>query len=103
MLAQPSPRLISTHLFGDYLPDQLQQRGRLIIVLRNLKDTLCSLHFFRGEAEDGWTGNEKGPGSFARFIDPNSPNAYGSAFTFIKENDKIYSQLHEDNRVLVVY
>lgn len=102
LLGQPSPRLISTHLYGEYLPEELSQRGRLIIVLRNLKDTLCSLHFFRGEAADGWTGNEKGPGSFARFIDPKSPNAYGSAFNFVKENDILYSQLQDDNRVLVV-
>ena len=35
-------------------------KGRLVIVLRNLKDVLTSLHFFRGEAKDGWHGNEHG-------------------------------------------
>ena len=39
-----------------------------MILVRNLKDVLCSLHFHRGEAEDGWRGNEHGPGSLARFL-----------------------------------
>lgn len=72
MLGQPSPRLISTHMYGAALPAALTAadgQGRLVIVLRNLKDTLCSLHFFRGEPKDGWTGNEHGPGSLARFLD----------------------------------
>ena len=34
--------------------------GRLIVCLRNPKDVLTSLHFFRGEAKDGWRGNEHG-------------------------------------------
>ena len=34
--------------------------GRLIVCLRNPKDVLTSLHFFRGEAKDGWLGNEHG-------------------------------------------
>ena len=63
MLGQPAPRLISTHLYGDFLPSELiapNGKGRLILVLRNMKDTLASLHFFRGEPKDGWLGNEHG-------------------------------------------
>jgi hypothetical protein len=104
---QPSPRLFSTHLFGaDFLPQQLVDpsgKGRLLIVLRNLKDTLASLHFFKGEAKDGWMGNEHGPGSLARFIDPDCPNAYGSSMDWIIQNDHLYSQLVSSGRVLVVY
>ena len=104
---QPSPRLFSTHLFGkDFLPEQLIDpygQGRLIIVLRNLKDTLASLHFFRGEAKDGWKGNKHGPGSLARFLDQDTPNAYGSPFEWIAQNNAVYEQLVTSGRVLVIY
>ena len=85
LIGQPSPRVLTTHLVDrDHLPAELTDpngRGRLVIVARNLKDALASLHFFHGEAADGWLGNEKGPGSLARFVDPHTENAYGSAFT----------------------
>ena len=127
---QPSPRLISTHLFGmELLPSELlgiptknrdrddengaddkEGKGRLVIVLRNLKDVMCSLHFFLGEAKDGWLGNEHGPGSFNRFIDENCPNAFGSCFDWAIEQDKAVKFLQEQasrvlkkERVLVVY
>ena len=64
---QLSPRTLSTHLFGvDLLPTRVlggqdeedkEGKGRPIIVLRNLKDVLCSLHFFMHEAKDRWLGN----------------------------------------------
>ena len=50
------------------LPEELKTRGRLIYVIRNPKDCCNSLHYFRGEAKDGWLGNENGPGSFDRFL-----------------------------------
>ena len=106
MCGQPSPRLISTHLYGAHLPAQLiapDGKGKLVVVLRNLKDTLSSLHFFQGEAKDGWLGNEHGPGSLARFIHPDSPNAYGSPFEFVKQNDAVVRALAPSGRVLVVY
>ena len=106
IVQQPSPRLFSTHLFGSYLPQQLTDphgHGRLIIVLRNLKDTATSLHFFRGEAKDGWLGNEHGPGSFFRFIDPTGPNAYGSCFDWITENDKLFHTLRDSGRAHIIY
>ena len=50
-------------------------------MVRNLKDTLVSLHNFRGAAFDGMLGNDLGPGLFERFVDVNGcPNAMGSAF-----------------------
>jgi len=121
---QPTPRLISTHLFGmDLLPKELlgseesketndkdDGMGRLIIVLRNLKDALCSLHFFYGEAKDGWLGNSLGPGSFNRFVSDECPNAFGSSFDWISEQQKVINFLQNKvaanagkNRVLVVY
>lgn len=107
MCGQPSPRLFSTHLYGSYLPEQLRDaskiKGRLIVVLRNLKDVCVSLHFFRGEPKDGWLGNEHGPGSFARFIDPDCLNAYGSSFEFIKQNDELVASLAETGRALILY
>ena len=71
LVSQKSPRLFSTHMPPRYLPKDLMREdgaGRLVILVRNLKDVLCSLHFHRGEAEDGWLGNEHGPGSLARFL-----------------------------------
>jgi len=106
MLGQPAPRLISTHLYGDNLPAGLvapDGKGRLVIVLRNLKDTLASLHFFRGEPKDGWLGNEHGPGSLARFLDPDCPNAYGSCFDLVMASGATAEALAASGRVLVVY
>jgi putative glutathione S-transferase len=119
LFAQPSPRLFSTHAFGkEMLPaellgtDEKEGKGRLIIVLRNLKDVMCSLHFFNGEAKDGWLGNEHGPGSFHRFIADDCPNAYGSCFDWTAGQDQVVSYLQEQaaksklyskQRVLVIY
>lgn len=107
LVNQPSPRLFSTHFAGeDLLPAQLLApgaNGRLVVVLRNLKDVLSSLHFFRGEAKDGWLGNEHGPGSLARFIAPDSPNAYGSPFAWVKKMDQVVGRLQAEGRVCVVY
>ena len=106
MLGQPAPRLISTHLYGDFLPSELiapNGKGRLILVLRNMKDTLASLHFFRGEPKDGWLGNEHGPGSLSRFLSPDCSNAYGSSFTNIREHDRLVNIMQASGRVLVLY
>lgn len=123
---QPSPRLISTHLFGmDLLPKELlgtangdaadneedeEGKGRLVIVLRNLKDVMVSNHYFMGEAKDGWLGNEHGPGTFNRFIADDCPNAFGSPFDWTADQDKVVTFLQEQaakhckkERVLVVY
>ncbi|KAL7472837.1 hypothetical protein ACHAXS_013235 [Conticribra weissflogii] len=126
LIHQPTPRLFSSHLFGKkLLPKQLfdgwikehdgmittlplsqggqKGKGRLIVVVRNLKDTLTSLHFFRGEPKDGWDGNEHGPGSFRRFIDLQScPNAYGDSFNWIKHSAEAVDAMSPD-RVLVIY
>ena len=107
LLDQPSPRLFSSHLFGrEFLPKQLVDpsgKGKLIIVLRNLKDILVSLHYFRGEAKDGWKGNEFGPGSLARFCADDCPNAYGSCFKWIVENERVVADLIPSDRVCIVY
>jgi len=103
---QPSPRLFSTHMPPKYLPKNLMKEdgaGRLVVVVRNLKDVLCSLHFFRGEAKDGWLGNEHGPGSLARFLDEDCPNAFGSNFLWLNEVEDATRKLSSTGRVLVVY
>ena len=106
LLAQTAPRLFSTHLFGKMLPSGLLApagAGRMVVVLRNVKDVLSSLHFFRGAAKDGWLGNEHGPGSLARFLHPDCPNAYGSVFTWINEMEAAVQALQPSGRVLVLY
>lgn len=83
----------------EFLPEQLKQKGRFVYVTRNPKaaphtltstqpgtcgtsrvlsvitgqDCLNSLHYFRGEAKDGWSGNEHGPGSMPRFLNGGEP------------------------------
>mmetsp|Transcript_21990 Transcript_21990/g.62475 ORF Transcript_21990/g.62475 Transcript_21990/m.62475 type:complete len:312 (+) Transcript_21990:71-1006(+) len=100
LLAQPRPRLFSTHLPGPLLPKSIERQGRLVYVLRNPKDCLNSLHYFRGEAKDGWLGNEHGPGSLARYL--GGVNAYGSFFDHVSStNDVIETKLQ--GRALVVY
>ena len=104
LCAQAAPRLFSTHLPAEHLPTRLTApdgQGRLVVVLRNLKDVLASLHYFRGEPKDGWLGNEHGPGSFARFIASDCPNAFGSTFEFVKGHDALVRRLGA--RAHVVY
>ena len=106
LVSQPAPRLFSTHLPRGFLPAELEAadgRGRLIVVARNLKDVLTSLHFFRGEAKDGWLGNEHGPGSLARFVAAECPNAFGSSLGWLKEMDALVGALLPAGRALVLY
>mmetsp|Transcript_12277 Transcript_12277/g.25154 ORF Transcript_12277/g.25154 Transcript_12277/m.25154 type:complete len:318 (+) Transcript_12277:79-1032(+) len=107
LCSQQSPRLFTTHFFGEYLPKSLTDptdgQGRLIVCLRNPKDVLTSLHFFRGEAKDGWLGNEHGPGSVARFCSPECPNAYGSVFQWMKATEACIAPLVTSGRCLCVY
>eukprot|EP00040_Diaphanoeca_grandis_P027855 m.159589 g.159589 ORF g.159589 m.159589 type:complete len:321 (+) comp31138_c0_seq1:38-1000(+) len=110
LMAQKSPRLFSTHLFGGrFLPKQLTDvehgKGRLVVVLRNLKDTCTSGHFFRGIPQDGWLGNEHGDGTLNRFLEPNSISldGYGSKFDWIRETDELVTKMEKTNRVCVVY
>ena len=112
LVNQPSPRLFVSHLFGKrYLPKELfdddevdrKGKGRLIVIVRNLKDAMVSLHHFQGTAIDGWLGNEHGPGSFNRFLNTdNCPNSYGSDFHWVKENAKAVQEIGSE-RALVVY
>jgi len=100
LCAQPRPRLFTTHLPAELLPRSLARTGRLVYVLRNPKDCLNSLHFFRGEAKDGWLGNEHGPGSLERFL--TGVNAYGSFFDHVLSLSGFIEGLAAD-RVLVIY
>jgi len=125
LLSQPSPRLFSSHLFGqkllpkklfdgwkddgnsgpvsDGFHDHHKGKGRLIVVVRNLKDTLVSLHHFRGVPKDGWYGNENGPGSFKRWVDlESSTNAYGNAFQWVKMSADAVDAVGSE-RALVIY
>eukprot|EP00986_Skeletonema_menzelii_P005753 scaffold2133_cov144-Skeletonema_menzelii.AAC.1 len=111
LVGQPHPRIFATHLFGrEFLPRKLfddegtEGTGKLIVVARNLKDAMCSLHNFRGLPQDGWIGNEHGPGTFARYVMLNGkcPNAFGNAFEWLKQsNDAVLSI--GNKRALVVY
>merc|ERR1711862_230509 len=79
-------------------------KGRLVVVLRNPKDTLASVHFFFGEPKDGWLGNEHGPGSYKRFIDlENCPNAYGDVARWIRESDEAVSAIGSKRAIVLYY
>lgn len=111
--------MFTTHLFGkEFLPQELfdetpaetktspprKGRGRLIVVVRNLKDAMCSLHYFRGTPADDWDGNEHGPGSFKRFIDLRScPNAMGSAFRWMRENSEAVNEIGGQRALVIHY
>lgn len=108
LVEQPSPRLFVTHLCdmtAPFLPKGLTNtedgKGRVVLVVRNLKDCLASLHYFKGEAKDGWLGNEHGPGSFNRYIADPCMNAYGSTFDWMVWADKFQKELPD--RVKVFY
>jgi len=137
LVEQPEPRIFVTHLFGkEFLPTELfdddnsnststttlpttttkKGKGKLIVVIRNLKDAMCSLHNFRGQPLDGWFGNEHGPGTYARYLMLNDtcPNALGSAFHWIQQNNEAVMSINNNNnngateeeqrpRALVVY
>ena len=71
--------------------------------MHNLKDTLVSLHNFRGMAINGMLGNNLGPGSFKRFVDVDGcPNAMGSAFLWVRRNAEAVRDIRL-GRALVVY
>ena len=58
-------------------------------MVRNLKDTVVSLHNFRGVAINGMLGNDLGPGLFERFVNVvGCPNTMGSAFLWVRRNAK---------------
>ncbi|KAL3778182.1 hypothetical protein ACHAW5_004029 [Stephanodiscus triporus] len=127
LVGMPRPRLFVSHLFGRaYLPSMLfdddddagdaddgggggsrtrrRGKGRLIVLLRNLKDTMISLHNFRGTPLDGMHGNEHGPGSFRRFVDVGAcPNSYGSAFRWIAESANALDEIGPDRSLVVYY
>jgi len=125
LISQPSPRLFSSHLFGEkLLPKKLfdvsgdekgkrlvvdsdnirNGRGRLIVVVRNLKDTLVSLHHFRGVPKDGWYGNEHGPGSFQRWVDlENCGNSFGNAFDWVKMSADAIDAVGPERSLVIYY
>mmetsp|Transcript_10703 Transcript_10703/g.23217 ORF Transcript_10703/g.23217 Transcript_10703/m.23217 type:complete len:1490 (-) Transcript_10703:187-4656(-) len=114
LVRQPRPRMFASHLFGrKYLPRELfdddedakrKGKGRLIVVVRNLKDTMCSLHNFRGTAIDGWLGNEHGPGSFRRWVTLDGcPNAMGSAFHWVREAGAAVEHIGKERALVVHY
>ena len=107
LVEQPEPRIFATHLFGkELLPTDLMEggQGKLILVLRNLKDSMCSLHNFRGLPQDGWFGNEHGAGTFKRYLmmDGTCPNAFGSAFEWVQKQNDMVMKIG-NKRALVVY
>eukprot|EP00405_Crypthecodinium_cohnii_P010897 CAMPEP_0206434564 /NCGR_PEP_ID=MMETSP0324_2-20121206/9248_1 /ASSEMBLY_ACC=CAM_ASM_000836 /TAXON_ID=2866 /ORGANISM="Crypthecodinium cohnii, Strain Seligo" /LENGTH=317 /DNA_ID=CAMNT_0053901133 /DNA_START=40 /DNA_END=993 /DNA_ORIENTATION=+ len=101
LLDQPQPRLFSTHCADNLLPKALAKNGRLVYVLRNPKDCLNSLHYFRGEAKDGWLGNEHGPGSLERFV--TGVNAYGSIFDHVARMQQFMDTNCPDRSMVVYY
>ena len=72
-------------------------------MVRNLKDTLVSLHNFCSGAINGMLGNDLRPGSFKHFVDVDEcPNAMGSAFLWVRQNAKAMRVIGL-GRALVVY
>lgn len=64
---------------------------------------MCSLHHFRGLPMDGWDGNEHGPGTYKRFIAEQCPNAFGSAFDWLKGAQDALNYISPDRAHVVYY
>jgi hypothetical protein len=78
-------------------------------MVRNLKDTVVSLHNFCRAAINGMLGNDLGPGLFERLVDVEGClNAMRSAFLWVRRNAKAVHDIglghdcrggaHEDRR-----
>lgn len=100
---QPRPRMFATHLQAQFMPASLESRGRLLYVIRNPKDAMVSMHFFHGEKPDGFLGNEKGPGSYNRYIAEPCTNPYGSFFDHLKGMQQLVDAPEMAGRVKVIY
>ena len=73
-------------------------------MVRNLKDTLVSLHNFCGTAIDGMLENNLGPWSFERFVDVDRcPNAIGSAFLWVRRNAEAVQDIGMGQALVVYY
>lgn len=51
---------------------------------------------------DGWDGNEHGPGTYRRYIAEKCPNAFGSAFEWLKETQDALNCV-KNGRAHVIY
>ena len=81
MLKVPSPRLVASHLPFTLLPDDLFDKCKVVICLRNPKDTAVSKYNFEKLIKTlGFVGDF--PAYFDLFMDDKSP--YGSYFEFVK-------------------
>ena len=73
-------------------------------MVRNLKDTLVSLHNFRGAAIDSMLENDLGPELFERFVDVDGcRNAMGSAFLWVRRNAKAVRDIGLGQALVVYY
>ena len=54
----PSPRLMKTHLRKDFFEQPLRQNNKIVVVLRNVKDTIVSYyHFYQHRDEFAFKGH----------------------------------------------
>ena len=93
----PSPRLILSHLPFALLPDDLSSKCKVIICLRNPKDTLVSkYHFEKLMKMYGFVGDLET--YFDLFMD--DCTVYGSYFEYVKES---WGNRHRDNVCLLFF
>ena len=100
---QPAPRMFATHLQARFMPESLKKTGKMLYVIRNPKDAMISMHFFHGEKPDGIYGNEKGPGSLARYLADPCTNPYGSFFEHLIGMQELVDTPEMAGRVKVLY
>eukprot|EP00416_Gambierdiscus_australes_P018159 CAMPEP_0171072698 /NCGR_PEP_ID=MMETSP0766_2-20121228/11023_1 /TAXON_ID=439317 /ORGANISM="Gambierdiscus australes, Strain CAWD 149" /LENGTH=350 /DNA_ID=CAMNT_0011529307 /DNA_START=38 /DNA_END=1090 /DNA_ORIENTATION=- len=114
---QPVPRLFSTHMREGMLPAGLSERGKLVYMMRNPKDTLTSLHFFLKKvagvsanklakvlAEEDWFGSgDNETGSYNRFnVWPEERSSWwcGSYYAHVLAMDALVRSLGKRARVM---
>jgi len=94
-VGQKDPRLFVTHLPPRCLPETLESTGRLVIIIRNPKDTCTSLYYMFGVPKDGWLGG------YNRYTAANTINAFGSFFDYYNAVDAFVDVAK--SRVKVMY
>jgi hypothetical protein len=119
MLAQPEPRLFSTHSRAQNLPTSLQQgQGKLIVIGRNPKDAIVSAHFFHKKlASQAAGGDSAGLATGSMQSTCNAWNtgsggdeggqvehgAYGDYYSWHREQVELLSLIGEDRATITFY
>jgi len=114
LLAQPDPRLFTTHIRASQLPLALRENGRLVMIARNPKDALVSAWFFQQKLNAAGlpradTGIERGmEGTFEDYLEsipePEIPHgAYGDYWKYYRDMLELVEELGPERATWTFY